>query len=154
MSDTQGNSGAGSSGTTSSGSGGASGNAGSASGSGNAGDEGGSTVDQLVAKATEMKDKVSSVQGEITSIEKEGEAAGGMVKAVCDGNGTLKSIKIDPSLMDGEAAVLEELVVNAVASARAHAQEEAGQKVNDLLGGLPIPSSITQMIAQFIPSAK
>ena len=125
-----------------------------AAGGGTTGNEGGSTVDQLVAKATEMKDKVSSVQGEITSIEKEGEAAGGMVKAVCDGNGTLKSIKIDPTLMDGEAAVLEELVVNAVANARTHAQEEAGQKVNDLLGGLPIPSAITQMIAQFIPSAR
>ena len=113
-----------------------------------------STFDQLVAKATEVKDKASSVQNEIAAIETEGDAAGGMVKAVCDGNGGLKSIKIDASLMDGEAAVLEELIVNAVATARERAREQAGQRVSDALGGLPIPSSITSIIAQFLPSPK
>ena len=109
-------------------------------------------VDQLVAKAAEMKDRVSGVQDEIAAIETQGEAAGGLVSATCDGNGSLKAIRIDPSLMQGEAAVLEELVVNAVAHARGKAREEAGQKVGDALGGLPIPSAITSVIAQFLPS--
>ena len=118
------------------------------------GDTSPGTMDQIVAKASEMKDKAASLQGEIEGIEKEGEAAGGMVKAVCDGNGTLKSIKIDPSLMDGEAAVLEELIVNAVAHARKQAQEEAASKVGDMLGGLPIPTPIANLIGQFLPSQK
>ena len=110
-----------------------------------------STVDQLVAKATEMKDGVANAQNEIAAIEKTGDAAGGLVQAVCDGTGRLRSIKIDPSLMDGEAAVLEELIVNAVGTARESVQEEAGRKVNEMLGGLPIPSSLTRLIAQFMP---
>ena len=110
------------------------------------------TVDQLVAKASEMKDGVANAQSEIAAIEKSGQAAGGLVTATCDGTGRLRSIRIDPSLMDGEAAVLEELVVNAVESARESVQEEAGRKVGEMLGGLPIPSSITKMIAQFMPT--
>ena len=109
-------------------------------------------VDQLVAKASEMKDGVANAQNEIAAIERTGEAAGGLVSAVCDGTGRLRSITIDPSLMNGEAAVLQELIVNAVAKAREGVQEEAGRKVGEMLGGLPIPSSITRMIAQFMPT--
>ena len=99
-----------------------------------------------------MKSKVSGVQEEIAAIETHGEAAGGKVKAVCDGNGNLKSIEIDPSLMGGDAAVLQELIVNAVDHARDQARDEAGKRVGDALGGLPIPSAITNVIAQFLPS--
>ena len=116
------------------------------------GNSSGGAVDQLVAKAAEMKDRVSGVQEEIAAIETQGEAAGGLVHATCDGNGTLKAIRIDPSLMQGEAAVLQELIVNAVANARDKARDEAGRKVGDALGGLPIPSAITSVIAQFLPS--
>ena len=122
------------------------------SGSGSQG--GGNIVDSVVAKAGAATDKVKAVQGEIVSIEKEGEAAGGMVKATCDGGGNLKSIKIDPSLMDGEPAVLEELIVNAVKQAKERVSKEASDKVSDLLGGLPIPSSIAGIISQFLPNQK
>ena len=110
-----------------------------------------SKVDQLVAKAGEMKDKASALSGEITGIEKDGEAAGGMVRATLDGAGNLKKISIDPSLMDGEPAVLEELIVNAVQSAKARVAEEAAGKVSELVGGLPIPQSVAGLIAQFLP---
>ena len=110
-----------------------------------------SKVDQLVAKAGEMKDKASALSGEITGIEKDGEAAGGMVRAKVDGGGNLKSITIDPSLMDGEPAVLEELIVNAVQAAKAQVAEEAAGKVSDLVGGLPIPQSVAGILAQFLP---
>lgn len=108
-------------------------------------------VDQLVAKAGEMKDRASALSGEITSIEKEGAAAGGMVRATLDGAGNLKKISIDPSLMDGEPAVLEELVVNAVKHAKEQVAEEAAGKVSELVGGLPIPASVAGLISQFLP---
>ena len=120
-----------------------------ADGSGAAGSD--SKVDQLVAKAGEMKDRASALSGEITGIEKDGEAAGGMVRATLDGGGNLKKITIDPSLMDGEPAVLEELIVNAVKSAKEQVAEEAAGKVSELVGGLPIPSSVAGLIAQFLP---
>ena len=124
------------------------------SSSGSSGQQGGSIVDSVVAKAGAATDKVKAVQGEIVAIEREGEAAGGMVKATCDGAGNLKSIKIDPSLMDGEPAVLEELIVNAVKQAKEQVSKEASEKVSDLLGGLPIPSSVAGIISQFLPSQK
>ena len=108
-------------------------------------------VDQLVAKAGEMRDRASALSGEITGIEREGEAAGGMVRATLDGGGNLKKITIDPSLMDGEPAVLEELIVNAVRSAKERVAEEAAGKISELVGGLPIPSSVAGLIAQFLP---
>ena len=110
-----------------------------------------SKVDQLVAKAGAMKDRASALSGEITGIQKDGEAAGGLVRATVDGAGNLKSITIDPSLMDGEAAVLQELIVNAVQSAKAQVAEEAAGKVSEMVGGLPIPQSVASLIAQFLP---
>ena len=134
--------------------GGSTGQVQTSSGSSGGGSSGGSIVDSVVAKAGAVSGKVSAVQDEIVSIEREGEAAGGMVKATCDGAGNLKSIKIDPSLMDGEPAVLEELVVNAVKSAKEQVAKESSQKISDLLGGLPIPSSVASLLSQFIPSQK
>ena len=122
--------------------------------SSNASGSSGNIVDSVVAKAGAVSGKVSAVQDEIVSIEKEGEAAGGMVKATCDGAGNLKTIKIDPSLMDGEPAVLEELIVNAVKSAKEQVASEASEKVSNLLGGLPIPNSVASLISQFIPTQK
>lgn len=130
---------------------GGSSDASSGSASGSSGGAPAGKVDQLVAKAGEMKDRASALSGEITSIEKEGAAAGGMVRATLDGAGNLKKISIDPSLMDGEPAVLEELVVNAVKHAKEQVAEEAAGKVSELVGGLPIPASVAGLISQFLP---
>ena len=112
----------------------------------------GSAMDQVVTKVSEAKEKFKSVQSEITGIEGTGSAADGLVKATCDGVGNLKSLTIDASLMQGEPAVLSELVMKAVADAKADVQGTAGEKLSDLLGGLPLPSAIIALLTQYLPA--
>lgn len=109
-------------------------------------------MDQVVTKVSEAKEKFKSVQSEITGIEGHGSAADGLVKATCDGVGNLKSLTIDPSLMQGEPAVLSELIMKAVSDAKSEVQGTAGEKLSDLLGGLPLPSAITALITQYLPA--
>ena len=112
----------------------------------------GSAMDQVVTKVSEAKEKFKSVQSEITGIEGTGSAADGLVTATCDGVGNLKSLTIDPSLMQGEPAVLSELIMKAVGDAKADVQGTAGEKLSDLLGGLPLPSAITALLTQYLPA--
>ena len=115
-------------------------------------DADGSAMDHVVTKVSEAKEKFKSVQSEITGIEGHGSAADGLVKATCDGVGNIKTLTIDPALMQGEPAVLSELVRKAIGDAKADVQGTAGEKLSDLLGGLPLPSAITALLTQYLPT--
>ena len=71
---------------------------------------------KLMKQAQEMQAKMTEAQGRIAGIEAEGSAGAGMVRAVASGQGELKSLTVDPTLLDGshEKEVLEDLIVAAV----------------------------------------
>ncbi len=69
-------------------------------------------------------------------------AAGGQIKAVATGEGQLVSLKIDPALVkEGEAEMLEDLIVTAVREAidkgKTDAAKELGKLMPAGMGGLP-----------------
>ena len=111
----------------------------------------GGRIDKIVETAGAMKERAGAVRSEIADMRKEGSAASGMVKVTVDGTGALRAVSIDPSLMGGEAAVLEELIVSAAADARAGVAAEAGSRLDEALEALPLPASITAMIRQILP---
>ena len=56
---------------------------------------------KLMKQAQEMQSKMVEAQERMTAIEAEGSAGAGMVKAVANAEGALKSLWVDPSLLDG-----------------------------------------------------
>jgi len=64
-----------------------------------------------------------------------------MVRAVASGQGDLKSLTVDPSLLDGshEKEVLEDLIVAAVNDATRKAREAGQAEMAKLAEGLPLP---------------
>jgi DNA-binding YbaB/EbfC family protein len=73
----------------------------------------------LMRQFQEMQRKAQELQQGLASMEAEGIAAGGLVRAVMNGLGELKAIHIDPSLMKpDEATVLQDLIVAACADGR------------------------------------
>lgn len=67
-------------------------------------------------------------------------AGGGMVKVVADGHQNIKSISIDPQVLDpDDVGMLEDLVLVAVNGAIEASQELANQRMEGLTGGLGIP---------------
>ncbi len=94
----------------------------------------------MMKQAKALQDKMQGLQEEIAAMEISGASGGGLVTAIVDGKGGLKSIKIDPSLVKAdEVEILEDLIVAAANDARGKAEAAAQQKMQELTAGLPLP---------------
>jgi DNA-binding YbaB/EbfC family protein len=96
---------------------------------------------KLMKQAQEMQSKMVEAQERMTAIEAEGSAGAGMVKAVASAQGELKSLAVDPSLLDGshEREVLEDLIVAAVNDAARKAREAGQAEMAKVTEGLALP---------------
>jgi nucleoid-associated protein EbfC len=93
----------------------------------------------------EMQRRAADLQKNLAAMEVEGTAGAGMVRAVMNGLGELKSIFIDPSLMKpDEQRILEDLVVAACNDGRAKVEARRAQDTqffSDILKGLGMGGS-------------
>ncbi len=97
-------------------------------------------VMKMMKQAQELQAKAQKLQAELAAREYTAEAAGGMVKAVATGDGTLVSLKLDPSIVkEGEAEMLEDLIVTAVREAVDKGKGEAQKEMGKLTAGLGLP---------------
>ena len=96
---------------------------------------------KLMKQAQEMQARMTETQERIAAIEAEGSAGAGMVKAVASAEGALKSLQVDPSLLDGshEREVLEDLIVAAVNDAARRAREAGQAEMAKITEGLALP---------------
>lgn len=96
----------------------------------------------MIQKAQEQAEKMKQrLEAELKEKTVEGSTGGGMVTVVATGALEVRSVKIDPSLLDpGEKDMLEDLVAAAVNVALKKAkalQEEAQQnELGNMLGGM------------------
>ncbi len=95
---------------------------------------------KMMKQAQQMQSQMQKVQEEIASAEFEGTAGGGAVAARATGDGQLVAVKISPeALKQGDAELLEEMIL-AAANAALHAgREEAKRKMGSITAGLGIP---------------
>ena len=96
-------------------------------------------VGKLLKQAQKMQKAMEAAQAELESLEIEGSAAGGAVKAVVNGQGTLKSIKIDPEFLKEDVESVETSIVAAVEDAVAKAKAEGQKQMSGVTGGFSIP---------------
>jgi len=92
----------------------------------------------LLKTAKDLQANMAKMQQELASKRYDGDAGGGMVRAVVDGRGTLVDVKIEPSAVK-DVELLEDLVKAAVSAATAKSQEAARSAMTALTGGLNIP---------------
>jgi hypothetical protein len=94
----------------------------------------------MMQKAQELQEKMGQMQEEIKNIEATGSSGGGMVSVTVGGRGELKGLKIDPSLLaDGDAEILEDLIIAAHSDAREKVETAMNEKMQDMTAGLPLP---------------
>jgi nucleoid-associated protein EbfC len=88
----------------------------------------------------EMQQRAAEMQKGLAAMEVEGISGGGMVRALLNGLGELKSISIDPSLMKpDEHRIVEDLVVAACADGKTKLEAKRAndtQFLSDLFKGL------------------
>ncbi len=87
-----------------------------------------------------IKESVEKATEALSRVVVEGTSGGGSVSARVNGKMELLSVKIDPKLLaDGDAELLEDLVLAAVNQGLTKARESAASSISSLAGGLPIP---------------
>jgi DNA-binding YbaB/EbfC family protein len=97
----------------------------------------------MMSKAKELQSKMQEMQDEVSTIEVDGSAGGGLVKVTMTAKGDLKKLVLDPSLLKPEdAEILEDLIVAAHADARAKAERTMAEKMQALTGGLGLPPGL------------
>ncbi|UOZ08531.1 YbaB/EbfC family nucleoid-associated protein [Amycolatopsis sp. WQ 127309] len=94
-------------------------------------------ISQLMQQAQQMQQKLVEAQEELANTEVTGSAGGGLVTATVSGDSQLKSLQIDPKVVDpDDVETLSDLIVAAVRDASASAQKLTEQKLGPLAGGL------------------
>lgn len=100
-------------------------------------------IGEMMKQAKKMQAQMAEVQEKLATLEVDGSSGGGLIKATADGKGVLKTIKIDPTLLDPEEGeVLEDLLVAAIRDVQVKAEELASQEMNKVTGGLKLPGGM------------
>jgi len=94
---------------------------------------------KMMKKAQEMQASMAEMQVELATLELTGEAGGGMVRITMNGKKEVQAVHIDPSLLDDEVSLLEDLLLAAINAAASKAEEEAKSRQQNMMAGLPIP---------------
>ncbi len=93
----------------------------------------------MMKKAQEMQENLQKAQRELANKEITGESGGGMVSVVMRGTHEVNRVKIDPSLIDEDVEMLEDLVAAAINDA-VHKIEKSNQAaMQEMTSGLNLP---------------
>ncbi len=93
----------------------------------------------LMKQAQQMQERMQKMQEQLAQMEVVGEAGAGMVKVTMAGSHSVRRIEIDPSLMEDDKEMLEDLVAAAVNDAVRRVEEQNKSKMGELTGGMQLP---------------
>ena len=92
---------------------------------------------EVMQQARQMQEQL---QKRMIDLRVEASAGGGMVTVVVNGAKQVQSIRIDPEVVSkDEVEMLQDLIAAAVNDACRKVDEQLGQSMSGLLGGLKIP---------------
>ncbi len=95
---------------------------------------------KIMQQAQQMQSKMQEMQDELAQRTVTGMAGGGMVSVEADGKGTIRKVKLDPSIVNAsDVEMLEDLIVVAVSDAQKKAGEVAQAEMGKLTGGMNLP---------------
>jgi DNA-binding YbaB/EbfC family protein len=92
---------------------------------------------EVMQQARQMQEQL---QKRMSDLRVEASAGGGMVTVVVNGAKQVQSITIDPDVVSkDEIEMLQDLIAAAINDASRKVDEQLGQSMSGLLGGLKIP---------------
>jgi DNA-binding YbaB/EbfC family protein len=101
-----------------------------------------SGMGNIMKQAQQMQDNLQKAQNEIANLEVTGESGAGLVKIIMTGRHDVKRVVIDPSLMNDDKEMLEDLLAAAVNDANRRVEETTQNKMSELTAGLGLPAGI------------
>ncbi|NUO63593.1 MAG: YbaB/EbfC family nucleoid-associated protein [Gemmatimonadaceae bacterium] len=95
---------------------------------------------KILQQVKDMQGRFETIQKDLEARSVTGTAGGGMVTVEVDGKGTIKRVKLDPSVVNPQdVEMLEDLISVAVGEAQRKAQAMQQEEMQSLAGGLPLP---------------
>jgi len=92
---------------------------------------------QLFQLVQQGQAKLTEIQTQLASKTVTASSGGGLVTVVADGQGRVREVKIDPSVVNAsDVEMLEDLVQAAVSDAQARARQLYEEEVRGMAGGL------------------
>ncbi|MER2491431.1 YbaB/EbfC family nucleoid-associated protein [Catenovulum sediminis] len=99
----------------------------------------GGGLGNMMKQAQQMQERMQKAQQEIANMEVIGESGAGMVKVTMLGNHNVKRVEIDPSLLDDDKEMLEDLMAAAVNDAVRRVEKQNQEKMAEITGGMQLP---------------
>jgi DNA-binding YbaB/EbfC family protein len=94
-------------------------------------------IQSMMKQAQQMQERL---QKQMAEMRVEATAGGGMVTVVVNGTKQVQSVTIDPEVVSkDDVEMLQDMIVAAVNDAGRKVDEQLGQSMSGLMGGLKIP---------------
>lgn len=93
----------------------------------------------LISQAKKMQDKMKQTQEALKKIEVEGIAGGNAVRVTMNGDGELKKIFLDESLLKESKEIAEDLIVAAHNDAKSKLKKKTSEEISKITGGIDLP---------------
>jgi DNA-binding YbaB/EbfC family protein len=98
------------------------------------------SLDEIMKMAEAAQAQLAQAQENLDKVEVEGASGGGLVKIRATAKGRILGVSIDDSLLvPAEKTMLEDLIAAALNDARAKADAAAGEQMQSMTAGLPLP---------------
>jgi hypothetical protein len=97
-------------------------------------------LNYFIRQANKLTEKIEKRKVELADVTVEGKSGDGLVTVTASCTQEVKSIKVDPKVVDpNEIAMLEDLLVAAVNAALTASREHMQQELGKVSGGIKIP---------------
>lgn len=94
----------------------------------------------LMKQAKDMQKKMETAQAQVADLTAVGRSGGGLVTVTLAGGGNMKTLTIDPSLMNGEdKEVVEDLIVAAYQDAKVKMDQAQAETMKSAMGDIQLP---------------
>lgn len=93
----------------------------------------------LMKQAKEMQAKMQDAQSQVADLEATGKSGAGLIEVTLTGQGNMKGLKIDPSLLTEEVEILEDLITAAFQDAKVKLDEVRASTMQSAFGDMQLP---------------
>jgi DNA-binding YbaB/EbfC family protein len=95
---------------------------------------------KILQQAQQMQGRLQEIEKELLQRTVTASSGGGMVTVEADGKGTVRSVKVDPSVVNpSDVEMLEDLLVVAIGEVQKKAQALQQEELGKVAGGLNLP---------------
>jgi len=96
----------------------------------------------LMKQAQQMQEQMQSAQEELSHLEVEGEAGGGMVRLTMTCRHEVRNIQIDDALMGEDKDMLEDILAAAFNDALRKVEKTTQDKMSGMTSGMNLPAGM------------